>query len=333
MSTAPARARFTLIAPRSATSLATFARDVRRGLTASRKWLPCWYFYDEKGSLLFEEICKLPEYYLTRAEREILESRAGELAARFNQAIDLIELGSGNAAKTRLLIDALLRRQGTLRFIPIDICKEALEESSRGLLEDFPALEIVAVAAEYQDALSYLRREPTQGKLLLWLGSNIGNFDRDEASAFLRQVGGTLSAADCLLIGIDLRKDAGVLERAYADSRGVTAAFNLNLLARINRELEGNFDLEAFQHQALYNQERGRIEMYLISRKTQRVQINALQLEVSLSSGEAIHTENSYKYSFAEIDTLADAARLSIEAQWLDSQRRFSVNLMKPVQE
>src|SRR5262249_37016170 len=154
----------------------------RRGLTAGRKWLPCWYFYDEKGSGLFEEICKLPEYYLTRAERGILESRAGELAARFIDPIDLIELGSGNAAKTRLLIDALLRRQGTLRFIPIDICKEALEASSRGLLEDYPALEIVAVAAEYQDALAYLRREPTRPKLVLWLGSNIGNFDRDEAA-------------------------------------------------------------------------------------------------------------------------------------------------------
>jgi dimethylhistidine N-methyltransferase len=329
MKTAPASPRFKLISSTTVDRRVEFAQAVGRGLTSKPKWLPCCYFYDEEGSRLFEEICELPEYYLPRAEREILTNRAPELAGRFTETVDLVELGSGNAVKTRLLIEALLRHQERLRYVPIDICRAVLDNSARGLLEAYPELEVVAVEAEYQEALRYLQLNTPRAKLILWLGSNVGNFDRTEAGAFLRQVSGTLAVRDRLLVGSDLRKDATVLQRAYDDAHGVTAAFNLNLLARINRELGGRFDLAAFQHRAVYNDPAGRIEMYLVSRRARRVRIDNLDLDVGFSAGEAIHTENSYKYSLEEIDTLASTAGLRIEAQWLDSRRQFSVNLMR----
>jgi L-histidine N-alpha-methyltransferase len=322
--------RFTLVASGSSNRLGAFARDVRQGLTSSPKHLSCCYFYDAEGSALFEEICELPEYYLTRAEREILEAHADDLVNRFPAAIDLVELGSGSASKTRVLIEAFLRERDSLRYVPVDICRVVLEESSRQLLKDYPGLEIVAVAAEYQEAMSFLQTANSSSKLILWLGSNVGNFDRLDAGRFLLQVKATMSNRDALLIGIDFRKDAAELESAYDDAAGITAAFNLNLLTRINRELGGRFDLDSFKHRAGYNESLGRIEMYLVSRRTQQVRIDNLGLEIELTAGEAIHSENSYKYSFAEIESLAAAAGLQIAEQWLDSQERFSVNLMLP---
>jgi L-histidine N-alpha-methyltransferase len=322
--------RFTLLATTPRDQYAALARDVRAGLLARPKWLPCQYFYDAEGSRLFEEICALPEYYLTRAEWEILRVHAPAVAGRFSGPITLVELGSGSAAKTRVLIEAFLRRQKTLRYVPIDISRAALEESSGQLLRDYPALEITAVLAEYHEGLRHLRGKHDQPRLILWLGSNVGNFHRDEASAFLVDVRRTMTAADRLLVGIDLRKDRSILEAAYDDSRGVTARFNLNLLERISRELGGHFDPEAFGHRAVYDEEAGRVEMYLDSRAAQRVRLDRLDLEVSFAAGEPIHTENSYKYSFAEIEALAAAAGLQVEAQWLDSQKRFSANLLAP---
>jgi L-histidine Nalpha-methyltransferase len=326
----PARQRLTLIAGKTSDRLAVFGRDVRKGLTANPKHLPCCYFYDGEGSFLFEEICALPEYYLTRAEREILEARADELIARFPVCPMLVELGSGSAAKTRLLIETCVRRHGQLRYVPIDICRVMLEESSLQLLEDYPGLEILAIAAEYRDGLAHLSSLGTTPKLILWLGSNIGNFHRSEAVRFLQQVRATMATGDALLVGVDLRKGRHVLEPAYDDSRGITADFNLNLLARINRELGGHFDLDAFQHRAIYNEDLGRIEMYLVSTKDQQVRVDQLNLQVSLSAGEAIHTEDSYKYSFAEIESLAAATSFQITSQWLDHQHRFSVSLLAP---
>jgi L-histidine N-alpha-methyltransferase len=326
----PSRPRFSRIATSTTNRLAAFARDVRKGLTANPKHLSCCYFYDDEGSLLFEEICDLPEYYLTRAEREILEARAAELVSGFRTPPTLVELGSGNAAKTRLLIEAFLKRYETLRYVPIDICGTVVEQSSRQLLHDYPGLEILAIAAEYQEGLRHLQEAAVGPRLVLWLGSNVGNLDRLAAAQFLRVIRGTLTAPDSLLIGIDLRKDRPVLERAYADSRGVTADFNLNLLVRINRELGGHFRLEAFEHRAVYNEEAGRIEMYLVSKQNQRVRVDNLNLEIALAHGEAIHTENSYKYSLAEIESLAAGAGYRIASQWFDSQRRFSVSQFAP---
>ncbi|MCS6952346.1 MAG: L-histidine N(alpha)-methyltransferase [Bryobacterales bacterium] len=307
-----------------------FAQAVREGLGASPKFLPCRFFYDEEGSRLFEAICELDEYYLTRAEREILEREAASLAARFTGPVTLIELGSGNAAKTRLLIEAFLRNGAELRYVPVDVCRTALQDSCRALLRDFPPLKICAVAAEYWHALKLL--PPAAGrKLVLWLGSNIGNLDRPEAVRFLRCLAQDLGSDDRLLLGIDLRKEASTLERAYDDSQRVTAQFNRNLLARINRELGGHFDVSRFAHRAVYREDVGRIEMYLVSEARQTVRIDALDWEVAFLEGEEIHTENSYKYSFEEIDELADAAGLRIEARWLDRHSRFSLNLLRAV--
>jgi len=309
---------------------AQFARDVAEGLTAAAKRLSCCYFYDRQGSALFEAICDLPEYYLTRAERAILAAHADEIAGCVPQGATLFELGSGSAAKTRLLIEALLRRQGKLRYVPIDICSTVLEESSRALLRSYSGLEILAVAAEYREGFCYVRTVRDEPKLVLWLGSNIGNCDRGEAAGFLGDLGRELTADDRVLVGIDLRKSRATLEAAYDDSRGVTAAFNRNLLTRINRELGGHFDPLTFRHRARYDEEIGRVEMYLVSERPVQVAIDELDLAVSFEENESIHTENSYKYSLEEIDSLAAAAGLAVSRQWLDDERRFSLNLLSP---
>lgn len=306
-----------------------FEQDVRDGLLHGPKRLSCKYFYDEDGSELFEEICALEEYYLPRAEREILETRAAEIAAKLPRGGALIELGSGSSAKTRLLITALLSRLGgggRLRYVPIDVSRTMLEESSRALVEEYAQLEVTAIAAEYEAGLDRLARldPPLGAKLFLWLGSNIGNFDRAGAAAFLRRVRGAMDKGDRLLIGVDLRKDRRVLEPAYDDARGVTARFNKNILARINRELEADFDLDAFDHRAVYEETIGRIEMYLVSKRAQRVRIGALDLEIEFAAGEAMHTEDSYKYSPEELEALAGAAGLRVEELWFDSEKRFA---------
>lgn len=325
-------ARFTLTVHGGTEALrAAFARDVRTGLGSSPKRLPCFYFYDDEGSRLFEAICDLPEYYLTRAEREILQMRAAELASRFPDPITLVELGSGSAAKTRLLIDAFIRRHEALRYVTVDISRSALENGATALLHDYPGLEVLAIAGEYHDGLRHLDAEAGRPKLILWLGSSIGNLDRLEAATFLYRVRSTMARRDRMLVGIDLRKDRAVLEPAYDDAQGVTAQFNLNILARINRELGGAFDLREFRHRAVYDEEAGRIEMYLVSRRAQSVRIEDLELTVPFAADEPVHTENSYKYSTGEIEELATRAGLAVEQQWCDAGRRFTVNLLAPV--
>ena len=324
------RQRFTRIVCDGAARTDSLASEVRAGLTARPKRLPCRFFYDREGSRFFEAICELPEYYLTRDELEILAGHVTEVLARYPCGATLIELGSGSAAKTRLLIGQFLDRDGRLRYVPVDISRTMLEESARALLDDFPGLEILAVAGEYQEALAHLREDLGRPKLILWLGSNIGNLDRPEAVEFLRRLRDLTASEDRLLVGIDLRKDRRVLEAAYDDAQGVTAQFNRNILARINRELGGEFDLRLFRHRARYDEDAGRIEMYLVSEVPQTVRITSLDLAVRFEAGEAIHTENSYKYSLGEIDETAAAAGLRVECQWLDRERRFSLNLFAP---
>src|SRR5688572_32533955 len=253
---------------------AGLAEDVRRGLsTQPKRFLPK-YFYDQLGSQLFEAICLLPEYYLTRAENEILERYSDEIVAAVDgdatggsraggpqQKVALIEMGSGSASKTRLIIEALLRRQSELLYIPVDISATALESSSRILLQSYPRLRIEAYAADYFAGLAELGKKPRARTLALFLGSNISNFDLEEALRFLRAMRSVLQKGDALLLGADLKKDPAVLEAAYNDALGVTSAFNLNVLARINRELGGTFDLHAFRPRAFYNEAMGRIEM------------------------------------------------------------------------
>jgi L-histidine N-alpha-methyltransferase len=324
------RPRFQLVESPADADLRSFAEEVQAGLGADPKTLPYRFLYDEEGSRLFEAICEVPEYYLTRAEREILAQRSDEIAARVAGGASLVELGSGNASKTRLLIEAFLRRSGGLRYVPVDISRSVLEASSHALLDAYPELEVVAVAGEYGAGLRHLRREITGPKLVAWLGSNIGNLGRDEAAGFVRAVRETLAPEDRILVGIDLRKPARVLEPAYDDAQGVTARFSLNLLQRINAELGGKFDPEAFAHRAVYEEEEGRVKIDLVSRKRQKVSIAYLDLEVRFAAGEPIHTESSYKYSPGEIDALAGSCGLRLDARWLDAGRRFSLNLLAP---
>lgn len=314
---------------------ASFHSDVREGLSARPKRLFPKYFYDELGSQLFDAICLLPEYYLTRAENEILALYADEMVVALEGHKTLLEMGSGSASKTRLIIEALLKRQHELLFIPVDISPAALETSSRVLLQSYPGLRIEAYASDYYDGLAALKERENTGErtLALFLGSNIGNFDADESRRFLRALRGVLRASDALLLGADLRKEPAILEAAYDDALGITASFNLNLLARINRELDADFNLRAFKHRALYNEEWGRVELYLESTRAQVVRIGKLEMQVEFMAGERIHTENSYKYDTEGLSRLAADTGFRRARTWLDRAERFSSNLFIAVEE
>jgi L-histidine N-alpha-methyltransferase len=329
-----ARLPFTLAEPlpaeRAAPLHERLAEDVRRGLLATPKHLSCCWFYDDEGSRLFEEICATPEYYVTRAEDELLATHARAITAALPAGVTVVELGSGSATKTRRLLDALARDHRLARYVMIDISPAALAASSRTLAREYPDLEVVAFRGAYEDGLARLDALAPAPRLVLWLGSNVGNLHRDEAAAFLAGCRARLAPADRLLVGIDARKDRATLERAYDDAAGVTARFNLNLLTRIDRELGGDFDPAKFRHRALYDEALGRVEMWLDSLEEQVVTIARLGLRVALRRGESIHTENSYKYSEAEIDALAAAAGFAVEGRWFDGARRFSETLLAP---
>jgi L-histidine Nalpha-methyltransferase len=319
-----------LAGPESQDSL---AEDVRRGLTAGRKRLSPKYFYDALGSQLFEAICLLPEYYLTRAENEIFSRRAREIveAATVGGArVTLFELGSGSATKTRLIVEALLARQESLLYVPVDISASALEHGARALLQEHPRLRVEAYATDYHTALARLPEhfEGDARALVLFLGSNVGNFEPEGARGLLHALRRVLRAGDSLLLGADLKKEPSALEDAYDDPLGVTAAFNLNLLARINRELGADFDPRAFRHVGRYDEREGRVEMYVESRRAQTVRVAALDLEVSFGEGERVHTEYSYKYDLAEIGDLAARTGFALARTWLDEAGRFSSNLL-----
>ena len=306
----------------------TFLKEVLAGLRSSPKTLPCKYFYDQRGAALFVEICELEEYYPTRTETAILERRAGEIAAAVGPRCLVIELGSGEARKTEILLEALSDPVG---YVPVDISGEQLARTAQRIGRGFPELAVQPVAADYTAAWS-LPELPATGRserrLAFFPGSTIGNFSNDEATAFLARLRRVLGDGGALLIGADLQKDRQVLERAYNDARGVTAAFNLNLLARINRELGADFALEAFEHRAIYNQEAGRIEMYLESLRAQTVDIGGHAIE--LAAGEWICTEHSHKYSPKGFRDLAEAAGFSVEQVWTDDGGLFSVQLLRP---
>lgn len=304
--------------------------ELRAGLSGAQKRLPCCLFYDREGSRLFEEICRLPEYYLTRAEREILEVHAPELPARLASPALLVELGSGNSEKTRLVLDAFLAAQSELEYVPVDICSEILRETAAALLADHDRLRLTAVAAEYQDGLEAVGAATGPARLVLWLGSNVGNFDRPDAVSFLRAVRATLRPGDRLLMGVDRRKSPAVLVAAYDDAAGVTADFNLNMLTRMNREFGARFEVSGFRHRVRYLEEPGRIEMHLVATRAQRVPIPGLGLQIEIGEGEWIHTENSYKYADAEIEALLAGAGLEREAWWTDSGERFRLVLARP---
>ena len=322
--------RFSLVTIDQETFINNFSEDVKTGLTSESKYLPFVYFYDHIGSQLFEKICGLPEYYLTRTETKILEINADNIASQFSEKTVLVELGSGSSTKTRILIEAFLERQSLAHYTPIDVSHQMLEESSYSLLEAYPNLEINAIAARYNEGIDHLDIKTDQQNLITWLGSSIGNFDRSEVATLLRHIQRIMLPNDRFLVGIDLQKEKTIIENAYNDTQGITAEFNLNLLTHVNRELGGNFDLENFGHKAIYNEKIGRIEMYLISHIDQRAFISELDLEVSFAANETIHTENSFKYSLDDIDNLAEESGLCVKQQWFDTEQLFSLNLFAP---
>ena len=301
-----------------------FLDDVRAGLSQTRKSLPPKYFYDAQGCALFEAICELPEYYLTRAETALMNSHVGDIARRLGPACALIEYGSGSGRKTRILLAAA----SPVAYVPIDIARVQLDATAAEIAREFPGLQVVAVCADYMRSFSLpdLESLGARRRIVYFPGSTIGNLTPAEATAFLKNARGQVKAGGGMLIGVDLKKDASRLNAAYNDSRGVTAAFNLNLLARINRELGADFDLAAFRHRAFYDEALGRIEMHLESTRAQSVTIGGRALR--FRAGETIHTENSYKYSIRDFQELARAAGLSPVTCWMDSEQLFGVHYL-----
>lgn len=322
------RPRFVLLRADSAES--DFAADVRRGLTAARKWLPPKWFYDDVGSALFDTICFLPEYYVMRAEAEVLVAHAEEIAGAFGPHARLVELGSGTARKTRILLDAIARRQRELEYVPVDVDEAMLERTSRDLLSEYENLRVTAVRADFaQPSLALQTLPRARGRtIVLFLGSTIGNLDPGAAAAMLRDLRSALRPNDALLLGADLRKARSILEPAYDDALGVTAAFNLNVLQRINRELGGHFVLSGFAHHAFYDAELGRIEMHLVSRHAQHVRIDALDVEIAFAAGESIHTESSWKYDEPTLAKLAAASGFTVARLWTGASKWFADALL-----
>ena len=300
-----------------------FARDVLAGLSARPKRIPPKYFYDETGSQLFEEITRLPEYYPTRTELSILQDNASAIAGYIPDHAALVEFGSGSTRKARILLDAAEKISA---YLPVDISVEMLLQEAAELRRDFPWLTVLPVEADFTKPFRLPRAVAGQPHVGFFPGSTLGNFEPHDGASFLRHAGKMLGRDAILIIGLDLVKDAAVLNAAYDDAAGVTAKFNLNLLTRINRELDGNFDLAAFSHQAFYNVERRRVEMHLASCKRQKVRVAGRSFE--FRAGETIHTENSYKYTVESFAAMARGAGWTPAAAWSDPQGYFSVQAL-----
>lgn len=310
--------------------------DVARLLSQTPRCLPVRYFYDEPGSALFERICELPEYYPTRTEREILDARAAEIAALAGSC-DLVELGSGSGAKTALLIDALIDAQGSLRFAPIDVSGEIMREGAEALLAAHAELEVRALVGTYEQGLAALDRAFEDGdgarpRLVIFLGSTIGNLTPAETEGFLSGLRAALRPGDHFLVGTDLDKDPEIIERAYNDAAGVTAAFNLNMLRHLNRIFRGDFAPEHFSHQAFYDRSARQIEMHLRSERDQSVRLAALDFEFALAAGETIRTEISRKFDLAEFGAGLEGHGFRVVERWTDPRVWFGLTLARAVE-
>ena len=306
-------------------SSATLQEEVLCGLASRPKHIAPKFFYDERGSRLFDAICELPEYYLTRTEMAILESCAHEIAQVAGPACTLIELGSGASKKIRLLLEALRPRH----YLGVDISREFLRESVQRLAHDYPWLEVHAACADFAHDFDLPVTDDAGRRLVFFPGSTIGNFEPRDALAFLQRARRLVQPDGALLIGVDLKKDPQRLHAAYNDSQGITAAFNLNLLERLRAELGAELDPGTFRHRAFYDAVRGRIEMHLVSRRAQSIRV--LGRNFRLEPGESIHTENSYKYSVGEFHALARRSGLQPRQVWLDPAHLFSVHYLSVV--
>lgn len=304
----------------------SFGKDIIEGLTKAKKEVRAKYFYDEQGSRLFSSICKLEEYYLTRTEITILQDASGALSDLIGENAMVIEYGSGDLTKIRILLAAL--RDPSI-YMPIDISKEYLLANVKQLIADYPHITIISICADYL-TLKALPQQPANlavaKRVIFFPGSTIGNLSRYEAHLLLQRCARLLQPGDAMIIGVDLAKDSRVLHSAYNDSQNITAQFNLNLLTRINRELSANFDLDSFGHTAFYNENEGRVEMHLVSLREQTVTIG--DTKIYFRKGETIHTENSYKYSAEEFRYLARSAGFTAIACWIDKNRLFSVHCL-----
>lgn len=312
------------------------ASAVRTGLTARRKYLPSWLFYDEAGSDLFDKITGLPEYYVTRTERQILAAHSGEIVAKAadphtGSRLRIVELGAGSADKTRLVLQAASDRQGEVVYEPIDVSPSALEAARERIEREIPAVTVCPCVSDYTQEFVLQTAERGERRMVLYIGSSIGNFDPPQAHRLLEVVRGSLDPGDTILLGVDLRKDIPTLLAAYDDAAGVTAQFNLNVLARLNRDLDADFDLDAFAHRAVWNDLESRMEMHLESRVAQTVRLAALDLEVGFRKGERIHTENSYKYAPGQAEEMLDACGFKPESTWTDERNWFAVCLARAV--
>ncbi|HXG82998.1 MAG TPA: L-histidine N(alpha)-methyltransferase [Pyrinomonadaceae bacterium] len=311
-----------------------FAADVSKGLSAEPKFLSSKYFYDDEGSRLFRQIMDLPEYYLTRAEFEIFQTQAAEIFAAFTEkskSFDLIELGAGDGTKTAVLIDYFLRQNADFTYSPIDISQEAVDALTEKFKVDFPALSMNARTGDYFRILETLQTASEKPKIILFLGSNIGNFSREQSIAFFKKLRGVMNANDSLFVGFDLHKDPRVIVNAYDDASGVTAAFNLNLLRRINRELGANFNLENFSHYALYRPNERAARSFLISRANQTVRIKALEQSFEFGAWEPIFMEISQKFSLEMINDLAQSSGFQTAKNFFDRNDYFVDSLWKTV--
>ena len=305
----------------------SFAEEISFSLTQDSKFISPKFFYDKKGSDLFERICSLDEYYLTRTEISILKTLHDELPPFIDDSFRIVELGSGSSVKTRLILDIFDKNFDKIEYFPIDI-SEILTESSEILLKDYDHLSITGIVDTYEGGLEFIENFDNKKNLILFLGSSFGNFSPLEGKKFLEKINSTMKHGDLFLIGLDLVKRKSILEKAYDDSGGITAEFNLNVLSRINDELDADFDLTNFRHYAIYNEKEQRIEMYLKSLVKQSVIISKLNLAIQLQKDELIHTEYSYKYQLDQIKELLRTSGFDIRNTWLDQNNLFALTLV-----
>ena len=313
--------------PNSTEIKKTFADEIYSSLNRESKYINPKFFYDRKGSNLFEQICWLPEYYPTSTEIKILKNLKSELPKYLEDSFRLVELGSGSSVKTRLILDILAENQNEIEYFPIDI-SEILTESSELLQRDYSDLHITGVIDTYEGGLEFIEKYDDKKNLIIFLGSSFGNFTPNEGEDFLRKINSIMKNEDLFLIGLDLVKDKKILENAYDDSQGITAKFNLNVLSRINDELDADFILNNFEHFSKYNEKDQRVEMYLKSLVNQSVIISKANLSLKLKQGELIHTEHSHKYEIPQIKELMDKTGFKIKQSWLDENKHYSLTLV-----
>ncbi|MEM8637282.1 MAG: L-histidine N(alpha)-methyltransferase [Cyanobacteria bacterium P01_G01_bin.54] len=302
--------------------------DIIRGLSQTPKNLPPQYFYDERGSILFEEICDLPEYYPTRTEASILRDFSHAIA-RETGPCELIELGSGSSTKTRYLLTAYTALEQAFQYVPVDVSGEILTQSAHQLIKEYPNLSVYGLVGTYEQALAQLPTPPSTPRLMIFLGSTLGNFTPEQSDRFLAKIHGSLRSGDYFLLGVDLQKAPEVLHAAYNDAQGVTAAFNLNMLTHLNWRFGSNFDLNTFSHRAVYNQDLGQIEMYLDCHTDQKINFKTLNYQVHCHAGETIQTEISRKFRIDALSNHFNQHHLALRQVWTDTKDWFALLLLQ----